>query len=279
VPTTKVEKRGLFGISWLGGRKGAESGGSAVPAGRGGWGDDETPTSNPGFFERPLVLVVLGIFALVGIGSGVYLMFLKPAPITLPARTYNIPLATPTFAPIAPTGKSSFLAALPPADLEYGLRTAEPNVMRPVTAWPTRFSEEWLLTYDGGAGKTMTVEAVQHYSLETATKAFDALLAAAQAEATPTQSTPKPSPSTSASVAPTVVPGITMGVVNVNKVQVGKSFKVAKTITESVANPAGGAATDVTRKVAIVTWQNGTAVFVMTADPAVIDGLFTEYGL
>lgn len=279
VPTTRVEKRGLFGISWLGGRKAPTNDDPALPSGRGGGGDDEPSAGTTGFFERPVVLIILGIFALVGLGSGVYLLFFQPAPVTLPARVENIPLATPTFSPIAPTGDSAFRAALPSADLEYGLRTAEPSVMRPITQWPTRFAEEWLLTYDGGAGKTMTVEAVQHYSLNTATKAFEDLLAATTSEAPTAQATPRPRPSASTSVAPTAASGITMGVVKVNKVEVGKSFKVIKNVTESVANPAGGAATDVTRQRAVITWQNGTGVFVMTADPAVIDGLFTAYGL
>jgi hypothetical protein len=70
-----------------------------------------------------------------------------------------------------------------------------------------------------------------------------------------------------------------MGTVYVNKVEVGKSFTVIKDVTESVANPAGGDPTEVTRHVTVVTWQNGTGVFIMTADPAVIGDLFTEYGL
>jgi len=70
-----------------------------------------------------------------------------------------------------------------------------------------------------------------------------------------------------------------VGTVSVGSVEVGKSFTVTKDVTESVPNPAGGDPTEVTQHVAVVTWQNGTGVFVMTADPAVIGDLFTEYGL
>jgi hypothetical protein len=70
-----------------------------------------------------------------------------------------------------------------------------------------------------------------------------------------------------------------LGTISVNKVEVGKSFKVIKNVTETVPDPAGGDAKEVTHEVAVVTWQNGTGVFVMTADPAVIDDLFLDYGL
>jgi hypothetical protein len=75
------------------------------------------------------------------------------------------------------------------------------------------------------------------------------------------------------------VPGLETGVVRVGDVEVGQSFKVVKDITESIADPDGGEPTEVTRTVAMVTWQNGTAIFIMTADPAVIDDLFLEYGI
>jgi hypothetical protein len=294
LPVAKEAKRGLFGIPWLGGRKAGKSE-DIVPApsgGRAGDGGDKPSSGIAAFFERASVLVVLGLFACIGIGSGVYLLFFRPDPIVIPPRVYSIPLPSPTFEPLVVTGATDFVAALPKTDLAYGLRSAESTVMRPVTAWPARFAEEWLLAYDDGAGGIMTVQAVQHYKLEAATSAYQQLLDLATAEALAAQPagpspavspapavSPLPSPSTSASPSPTDVPGIVMGTVYVEKVEVGKSFKVIKDVTESVANPAGGDPTVVTHQVAVVTWQNGTGVFIMTADPAVIDDLFTEYGL
>jgi hypothetical protein len=277
-------KRGLFGISWLGGRK------PSPP--------DDAPTSPPeedghepstgirAFFERASVLIVLGLFALIGVGSGVYLAFFRPDPIVFAPRVINIPLPTPTFEPFVSTESTDFLAALPATDLTYGLRSAQPTFMRPVKVWPTRFAEEWLLTYDDGAGGSMTVQAVQHYTLETADTAYQNLLDSATAEilaAQPVQPSPSasasPGASPSVSASPTGAPGLETGTVHVETIEVGQSFKVIKDVTESVADPDGGEPTEVTRRVAMVTWQNGTAIFIMTADPAVIDDLFLEYGL
>ncbi len=232
------------------------------------------------------MLVVLGLFAFIGIGLGAYLLFFRPDPLVIPGRYYSIPLPTPTFEPFVASDATDFLAALPTTDLEYGLRSAEPTVMSPVKVWPTRFAEEWLLTYDDGAGGTMTVQAVQHYTAVTANSAYRHLfdvataeaLAALPAEPSPSpDASPLPSPSTSPIPSPAATPDITIGIVRVNRAEVGKSFKVIKDVTESVPDPAGGDPTEVTHHVAVVTWQNGTAVFVMTADPAVIDDLFTEY--
>ena len=213
-------------------------------------------------------------------------MFFKPDPVIIAPHVYNIPLPSPTFEPLAVTDATDFLASLPTTDMSYGLRTAESTVMRPVTVWPSRFAEEWLLTYDDGAGGTMTVQAVQHYKVDAATSAYERLLELATAEALaaqPAGPSPSPgvapSPSTSASPSPTEVPGIVLGTVYVDEVEVGKSFTVIKDVTESVPDPAGGDPTQVTQRVAVVTWQNGTGVFIMTADPAAIDDLFTEYGL
>jgi hypothetical protein len=290
LPAAKEGKRGLFGIAWLGGRK-TDKNEKAVSASWGGPAEDDGDAPSTGiaaFFERASVLLVLGLFALIGIGSGAYLLFFRPDPVVIPPFVHSIPRPSPTFEPLVVTDATDFLAALPKADLTFGLRSAESTVMRPVTVWPTRFAEEWLLTYDDGAGGTMTVQAVQHYGQETATSAYQQLLDVATAEALAAQpagpspspnASPSPAPSTSASPSPTEVPGMVMGTVYVNKVEVGKSFTVIKDVTESVANPAGGDPTEVTRHVTVVTWQNGTGVFIMTADPAVIGDLFTEYGL
>ncbi len=295
LPAAKEGKRGLFGIPWLGGRKAGKSG-DVLPASSGGTaGDkgDEPSTGIAAFFERASVLLVLGLFACIGIGSGVYLMFFRPDPVVISPRIYSIPRPSPTFKPFVASDATSFLAALPTSDLTYGLRSAESTVMRPVTVWPSRFAEEWLLTYDDGAGVTMTVQAVQHFTLEAATSTYQHLLDVATAEAaaqaagpspapavSPSPAvSPLPAPSASASPSPTEVSGMVLGTVSVNKVEVGKSFKVIKDVTETVPDPAGGDAKEVTHQVAVVTWQNGTGVFVMTADPAVIDDLFTEYGL
>ena len=284
-PTSTDEKRGLFGISWLGGRRATTRDDVDSPPSNGSARGDDVPSNGiAAFFERASVLLVLGLFALIGVGSGVYLMFLRPDPVAIPPRVYTIPLPSPTFQPLVVAGATDFLAALPTADLAYGLRTAEPKVMHPVTMWPSRFAEEWLLTYDDGAGGTMTVQAVQHYTLEAATSTYQHLLDSATAEAKAAQSAgaspaPSSSPSASPSPSPSDVAGITVGTVLVNKVEVGKSFTVTKDVTESVPDPAGGDPTEVTHHVSVVTWQNGTAIFVMTADPAVIGDLFTEYGV
>ncbi len=279
------EKRGLFGIRWLGGRK--PSAPDDPPASSGGSGGDDKPSTGfRGFFERASVLLVLGLFALLGIGAGVYLMFFQPEPVTFAPRVHVIPLPTPTFESYAPADATDFFAVLPSTDLEYGLRNAQATFMQPVTTWPTRFAEEWYLTYDDGAGGTMTVQAVQHYSLEAADTAYQELLATATAEivaALPVEPTPSPaatpSPTSSPSPSPTIVPGLDTGIVHVDKAEVGKSFKVVKEITEVIEDPDGGDPTEVTTTVGVVTWQNETGVFIMTADPSVIDVLFLEYGI
>ena len=285
VSKSKGSKRGLFGIPWLG-RRGPSAPDNAPPPTSFEEDADAPLKGIRAFFERASVLIVLGLFALIGLGSGVYLTFFRPEPVVLAPRVYNIPLPTPTFEPFVPTQSTDFFAALPATNLAYGLRNAQTSFMRPVTVWPTRFAEEWLLTYDDGAGGTMTVQAVQHYTLETADKAYQSLLDSAAAESLAAQSV-DPSPSASASPAaspsasasPTSVPGLETGIVRVDSIEVGQSFKVIKDITESIADPDGGEPTEVTRTVAMVTWQNGTAIFIMTADPAVIDDLFLDYGI
>ena len=270
----------------MGGRKADTRDGTSLSSGAASGDGDEPSTGIAAFFERASVLLVLGLFALIGVGAGVYLMFFRPDPVVIPPVVHNIALPTPTFSPLTVTDPTAFLSSLPKTDLKYGLRTAESTVMRPVAVWPSRFAEEWLLTYDDGAGGTMTVQAVQHYKLEAATFAFQHLLDDATAEARAAQPggaspAPAPSPSSSPSVSPSpsAVAGIVMGTVSVNNAAVGKSFTVTKDVTESVPDPAGGEPTKVTHHVTVVTWQNGTAVFVMMADPAVIGDLFTEYGI
>lgn len=277
-PAEPREKRGLFGISWLGGSKKPDdsSGSGAQPPG------DDDQTAVGGFFERASVLIVLGIFALVAVSSGVYLMFFRPEPVVLGPTVHFIPLPTPTFETVTPDGDSAFAAALPTSDLTYGLRSAEQNVWMPVTAWPTRFAEEWYLTYDDGAGNEMTVQAVQHYTAEKAKSSYDALLADAQDEiaaAAEAQADASPSPTGSPSPTPSATgdAGIRVGIVRVDGAQVGQSFRVVKDITETTTDPVTGDEVETTRTVAMVTWQNGTAVFVMTADPDEIDTLFLEY--
>ena len=283
-------RRGLFGLRFLGRKKPAEptapdgggaSGGSKVPSGP-VEPEDEPSGGIGGFFERASVLIVLGLFALVGVSAGVYLTFFRPEPVVLAPTVHFIPLPTPSFSPSAPPGDTAFAAAFPATDLTYGLKSAEQDVWKPVKAWPSRFAEEWHLTYEDASGDTMTVQAVQHYSAADAKSAFDSFLAAAQADiasAADAQAAATPSPSTSPSPSPSATPGLVIGIVRVDGAQVGQSFTVIKDVTETSDNPDGGDPIETTRQVAEITWQNGTAVFVMTADPSVANDLYLEYGL
>ncbi len=223
---------------------------------------------------------------MIGVAAGVYMVFFRPDPVVIAGRAHMVPLPTPSFSPSAPADTSAFAASLPDATLTYGLRSADQGVMKPVLYWPTRFAEEWHLTYDNGGSGVMTVQAVQHFSVEDATTAYTFLLDQAQAEiaaASGADATPNPEPATSTS--PSASPstpasdGIRMGTVLANGVQVGQSFRVVKDVTETVVDAATGESTEVTTHVAVITWRNDTGVFIMTADPDAIDNLFIEYGV
>lgn len=211
------------------------------------------------------------MFAAAVVGSLVYYLFFQPPPVVLDAQLVVIPLPTPTIETVVPPPDSDFASALPRSTLTYGLTDVEEVPLIVHTTWPARFVEGWTLTYEDGAGGTMTVEAYQHYHEDDAIAAFEALVAAQEAEeAAAAALEPSPSPSPSASPEgslerfPVMVDGI----------QVGESVKFLTTVTEPGIDED---ATPTTRDVARIIWRNTTGVFIMTADPSVIDELFLEY--
>lgn len=225
-------------------------------------------------FRRPVVLIGAGILAVAILGSLVYYLFFRPEPIVLEAPVVVIPLPTPTVDVIAIESPTDFSAALPLATMTYGLTAIEQMPLSAHATWPARFVEGWTLTYDDGSGSIMTVTAIQHYHEEDATEAFETLWSQAEsAEGLAIAASPSPSPS--ASTAPLVERLPVMS----GDTQVGESFKVVSTITETIPGKEGAEPTEVTREVAVITWRNATGVFIMTADPAVIDVLFLEYGV
>jgi len=237
-------------------------------------GVDE-PSSFFSVFRRPVVLIAFGILAVAALGSLVYYLFFRPEPITLEARLIVIPLPAPTIDMITVENPTDFTAGLPLATLTYGLTAIEEMPSTAHATWPERFAEGWTLTYCDGSDSVMTVSAIQHYHEEDATAAFEALWSQAEAEAQATAVQASPSPSPSASPAPLVERLPVMA----GDVQVGESFRITTEITETIEGEEGTEPTEVTREVVAITWRNTTGVFIMVADPAVIDDLFLEYGL
>jgi len=251
---------------------GAEFPGSATPSPPGPPKDDDDGTSRP-FFRRPLVLVGAGLLAASLIGGLVYYLFFRPEPIILDPEVVVIPLPTPTIDVVTIDNPTDFQAGLPDATLAYGLVAVEDVSSSERATWPERFAEGWGLTYDDGSGLTMTVTAIQHYHEDDAIAAFEALWT----EANLAEGSAGASPSLSPSASPATL--IERHPVMSGDTQVGESFKVVTEVTETVVGDDGVETPGLTREVAIITWRNATAVFVMTADPSVIDDLFLEYGV
>jgi hypothetical protein len=177
-----------------------------------------------------------------------------------------------------PPDPTSFVGRLPWSTMTYGLTTVEEMPSSARTTWPERYAEAWLLTYTDGSD-FMTVEAYQHYHEDDAIAAFEALWAEAEAaaQATAPEPSPEPSPEPTPSVSP--APLVERHPVHANRIQVGESFKTTTEVTETIEGDEGSDPVEVTREIAVVTWRNATAVFIMTTDAAVVDDLFLEYGV
>lgn len=230
------------------------------------------------FFRRPLFLIALAVVVLGGLGSLVYYLFFRPAPIYLDPVVVTIALPTPATSPASTDIGSDFAAALPNQTLTYGLTTIEDVPSTAHLPWQGRTVEHWMLTYEDGSGSDMTVIALQYYHENDAVAAFESAVAAEEAAAnTPIVSaSPSSEPSPSASAPAALLTTLTRSPVIAGGVQVGESVRVLTTITEG-ANDDGTGGT--TRQLAKIIWRNSTGVFVMTADPDVIDDLFLEYGV
>ncbi|MCJ7826945.1 MAG: hypothetical protein MUP36_01710 [Demequinaceae bacterium] len=222
----------------------------------------------------------MGILAASLLGSLVYYLFFLPEPVVLAPAVVVIPLPTPTFDALVPTDPTDFVAGLPLATLTYGLMTIEEMPSAAHAVWPERFAEGWSLTYGDGSGSVVTVAAYQHYHEEDAIAAFEELWTLAEAaaqDAASQEAALEASPSPSPSASPTVL--LERQPVTSHGILVGESFKTFAEITETIEGDEGTEPTEVTREIAIITWRNSTGVFIMTADPAVIDDLFLEYGV
>jgi hypothetical protein len=230
--------------------------------------EDDTPRS---FFRQRIVLIGLAMVGVALLASLVYYLFFRPPPVTLAPQMVVIPLPTPTVEMVTLPTDSDFASALPESTLTFGLTAIEKMPLSVHATWPARFVEGWILTYEDGSGSTMTVDAYQHYHEDDAITAFEALVAAAD---TSVGLDAAPSPSPSASVAPPS--SLERFPVTADGIQVGESVRFLTTITEEVEEED---ATPITRDVARIVWRNATGVFIMTADPSVIDQLFLEFGV
>ncbi|MBN2177418.1 MAG: hypothetical protein JW722_07155 [Demequinaceae bacterium] len=233
-------------------------------------GDESRP-----FFRLPGVLIGLGILATALLGSLVYYLFFRPDPVMLAPKVVVIPLPTPTFEVFVPTEPTDFVAGLPLSTMTYGLTTLEEMPSSAHAEWPERFAEGWTLTYEDGSGSMVTVAAYQHYHEEDAIAAFEELWNRAETEAQAAQPQPTPEPSPSAS--PTWL--VERLPIIAGDTQVGESFKTIAMITTVSEGGEGVDPVEVTEEIAAIVWRNTTAVFIMTADPSVIDLLFLEYGV
>lgn len=231
------------------------------------------------YIRLPGVLIGLGILAASLLGSLVYYLFFRPEPVVLAAEVVVIPLPTPTFDVYIPPDPTAFVGGLPWSTMTYGLTAVEEMPLSTRTTWPERYAEAWLLTYTDGSDSIMTVEAYQHYYEDDAIAAFEALWSQAEASAQAAAPEPSPEPSPGPSPSASPAPLVERHPVTANGTQVGDSFTTTTEITETVEGDEGTDPIEVTREIGIVTWRNATAVFIMTADSAVVDDLFLEYGV
>ncbi len=215
------------------------------------------------FFRRLGTLIVIGLLVSAG-AVAYYAAYVAEAPVfNLAPRVVNIPLPTPAIDPIAIDSDSEFATGLPVATLDYALTSYEEMTLTQRFEWAGRAAEGWVLTYGDGAGGEMTVTAYQHYDVDAAIAAFEKV-----APPSPDEVSATPGPDD-----PAAVPPVERQDVHVGDQVVGESVKTiipAQAATETA--PA-------TPERAQIMWRNGTAVFIMVADPALIDDLFTEYGV
>lgn len=233
------------------------------------------------YAHLPGVLIGLGLLAASLLGSLVYYLFFRPDPVVLASEIVIIPLPTPTFDVHIPPDPTTFVASLPWSTMTYGLTEVEEMPSSARATWPERYAEAWVLTYAESPDATMTVEAYQHYHEEDAIAAFEGLWSEAEAAAQEAAPEPSPLPTAAPAASPSASPAplVERHPVTADGVQVGESFKTTMEITETIEGEEGSEPVEVTREVAVITWRNSTAVFIMTADPSVIDDLFLEYGV
>ncbi|ADG73480.1 hypothetical protein Cfla_0568 [Cellulomonas flavigena DSM 20109] len=178
----------------------------------------------------------------------------SPAPA---ASTVLLPVPTPAVAPAERAATTAFASALPTAVLQYALESSQED-----TEWTGAGAlEAWAETFTDGEGGTLTVRAAQHESVQDATaflqRAGEGLPAPAPADdAAADEATQDESPDTDAVAFPQ------SGEVLVGGEPVG---------TYTVVDAGDGTG--------VALWQNGTAVFRLTAPIADVLDAYTAYGL
>lgn len=143
--------------------------------GEGGDGTDAEPGDRaPISWGIVAALVVAGLAVWGAAAYGIYLAFLAPEDVAIPAETHVAGPPGPTIDPVAPEDPSDFLAAMPLTVSTYAL--TESTALDPFrSGLPQRAAEAYDLVYSDGS-TAVSVRAIQHYTVEEATAAYAALV-------------------------------------------------------------------------------------------------------
>lgn len=123
------------------------------------------------WWRSAVALVAGGVLVMAGLGAGVYLLWLAPGPLELPAPVI---LATPQSTapqPIVLGDVTDFVASMPPRTLTHAMTDVQEIRFRDVPLLQVRTVEVVDLTYFDGQD-TVVVRALQHYTTDEAIAAF-----------------------------------------------------------------------------------------------------------
>lgn len=119
--------------------------------------------------------IVIGAVVAAGLGVGVYLLFLKPDPIILPAPVVTEEPPGPTIEAVTIEDDSPFLASMPTEISTFALTAYEIVPVLGDTSLPARAAEHVVLTYGEATGEArFTVDAYQFYTEDEAATAYAA---------------------------------------------------------------------------------------------------------
>lgn len=236
-----------------GGWAGAQGADAPATAPSPGTAADGTPSGG-----RPAWLVPVAAGAGVLVVAGVVIGVLvsrggdEQAP-TPAASTVVVPLPTPAAEPVARSATTAFASALPTTVLQYALVSSQEDA-----EWASAGAlEAYTETLTDGGTATVTVRAGQYETAGEATAALQRLTAALPAAA------PAAGTATAEETSDASVPALpATGDVMVAGAPVG---------TFTVVDAGDGTG--------IAVWQNGTAVFQLTAPLADVLDVYTAYGL
>lgn len=260
----------------------------APPLGTGGWagGGDATPpgapapeTSGPDDEGAPagrprwLLPAAIGAGVLVVVAVVVVVLTSRGGDAESPtpaASTVVLPVPTPAVAPAERAATTAFASALPTTVLQYALETSQED-----TEWTGAGAlEAWTETFTDGDGGTLTVRAAQHESAADATAFLQRLTEGLSGAEAPAGDAAAEESGEAAGDDAATDDGATAGAgADASGLpQSGDVLVAGETVGTFLVVDAGDGT-------GVAVWQNGTAVFRLTAPLADALDAYKAYGL